>query len=303
MASWVTDGSDEFTINGNVVTCMGGDVNAFNVIWQDGEGVSSGQHYWKIHFQALEGGGGVGFTSKDHFKKADACQSIMYSGDLISGGKNGNRCLVRNFGSKPVEGNVIGILAVFESVNLKVYIDVNGRSLGLAFNVPASTFKSIFPMVSFFYSGSAVCTKETNIPNITSWTPATFTGFEGEWKLTKFDDTVITIEDAPRAKFVWKHEGQYEWYVDRLRTKLTFANGMWQADAVVSPGKSRNIERRESENAIRTLMANVRTIKVDGDGTLSVRSDTTSTIWIRHDVAPVPFVGEPFGASKSNEEI
>lgn len=304
MAYWYTDGSDDFTIDGDVATCLGGKVSAFNVLWRDGDdGVTSGRHYWRIELQALDGGVGIGLTSMEHFRKGDACRSIMYSGDLITGGINGSNCLVENFGSKPQVKDVIGILAVFEGVNLRVYFDINGRSLGLAFEVPASTFKSVRPMVSFFFSGSAVCTKVRNVPDITVRAPNVFVGFEGEWKLTKFDDADITVADAPRAKFVFLEAGKYQWYVDRLRTTLTFVNGMWKADAVISPGKSRNPERREEEKAIRSLMAEVRIIEIVKNGMLSVRSETNTSLWMRIVSVHEPFVGEPFGPSKSNEEI
>lgn len=303
MASWYTDNSDEFTVNGNVVTCMSGRVSAFNAMWRDGDGVSSGRHYWRINLQALEGGAGVGITSKEHFRKGDFCHSIMYSGDLINGGINGSRCLVAQYGPKPEENDFIGILAVFEGVNLKVYFDINGKSLGLAFDVPASTFIAISPMVSFFFSGSAVCVKETTIPDITVRAPDVFTGFEGEWKLTSFDDTDVTVGYAPRAKFVFVEAGKYEWYVDRLRTTLNFVNGMWKSDAVISPGKTRNPERREEEKAVRTLMAEVRMIEVRNNGQLSVRSETNSSIWNRIVTVPEPFVGQPFEVNRSNEQL
>lgn len=82
MACWITDGSDRFTINGNVVTHVDYAYvdNVFNAMWQDG--VSSGEHYWKIHFPILESGAGVGLSLKDHFKQGYTCETIKYMGNL-----------------------------------------------------------------------------------------------------------------------------------------------------------------------------------------------------------------------------
>lgn len=67
MACWISDGSSGITINGDIVIH---DVNnrkgvwpddLFNCMWQEGDGVSSGKHYWKVNFQKLEEGGGAYF--------------------------------------------------------------------------------------------------------------------------------------------------------------------------------------------------------------------------------------------------
>ncbi|KAJ6645842.1 hypothetical protein Bhyg_01051, partial [Pseudolycoriella hygida] len=82
MVHWFTDGSTGFTINGNVVTFDDekGDNNIHNAMWLEGDGVSSGKHYWKIQFPTLADSAGVGLTSKNLFKKGYACKAIVYFG-------------------------------------------------------------------------------------------------------------------------------------------------------------------------------------------------------------------------------
>lgn len=293
--AWITDGSGGFVVNGNVVTLRDNVKvdNVFNAMWQEGDGVSSGEHYWKIHFTSLENdGAGVGLTSKNHFKKGYACNAIEYSGNL----SNGCGRLVGSFGPAPKEGDVIGIFAVFESDRLKVYIDVNGASLGLAFDVPASTFKSIYPIVSFKKSGSATCTKQTVIPNIIR-APTTFTGIEGDWKLTQFTNNGIRLTPHPyKTKISKKASEKYSWIVtvvNQMWTELSNVDGNWKTSGICSTLMDSDDESMQFENTVSSLMKQIKVIEVDGSGNLIVNSDTTSSIWTRYDATPSAFVGAP----------
>lgn len=297
MACWITDGSSGFTVNGNVVTHIDdqGVDNVFNAMWQEGDGVSSGKHYWKIHFQTLEDGAGVGLTSKDHFKEGYACKAIKYLGNL----SNSGGLLVGNFGPRPNVGDVIGILAVFEDDRLKVYIDVNEKSLGLAFNVPASTFKTIFPIVSFHKSGSATCTKQPETPNITGRASTTFTGIEGDWRLTNFQENgvILDLPCSPTSKIAKKETDKYSWHVkvvNGIRTSLSKEDGNWKTSGAFSTQMLGPPESMKVEHSVNRLIGEVKIIEIDGSGNLSVKSDKISTTWARYDSAPGPYVGEPF---------
>lgn len=297
MSCWITDGSSGFTVNGNVVTHIDdqGVDNVFNAMWQEGDGVSSGKHYWKIHFQTLEDGAGVGLTSKDHFKEGYACKAIKYLGNL----SNSSGLLVGNFGPRPNVGDVIGILAVFEDDRLKVYIDVNEKSLGLAFNVPASTFKTIFPIVSFHKSGSATCAKQPETPNITGRASTTFTGIEGDWRLTNFQENgvILDLPCSPTSKIAKKETDKYSWHVkvvNGIRTSLSKEDGNWKTSGAFSTKMLGPPESMKVEHSVNRLISEVKIIEIDGSGNLSVKSDKVSTTWVRYDSAPGPYVGEPF---------
>ncbi|XP_037041832.1 uncharacterized protein LOC119078427 [Bradysia coprophila] len=295
--AWITDGSDGFAVNVDVVTHVDnkGVDNVFNAMWQDGDGVSSGEHYWKIHFPTLESGAGVGLTSKDYFKKGYACRAINYLGNL----SNCGGLLVGNFGPRPKQADTIGILAVYEGDRLKVYVDENGTSLGLAFNVPASTFKSIFPVVSFHSSGSATCTKQTEIPKVTSRASATFTGIEGDWKLTNLEENAVVLDLPlkPTAKLTKIDTDKYSFNVhviNRMWTNLFKADGDWKTSGVCSTMIGGDPESMKFEDTVGSLIEKVKVVEVDAGGNLSVKSDTLSSTWTRYDSTPGPFVGEPF---------
>jgi len=297
MASWTHDGSSGFTINGNIVSYVDneGCDNVFNCIWQEGDGVSSGKHYWKIHFHTLENGAGVGLTSKDHFKQGYACKAIKYLGNL----SNGGGLLVGNFGPSPTAEDTIGILAVFEVDRLKVYIDVNGKSLGLAFDVPASTFKSIFPIVSFHKSGSATCTKEIDIPNNTDRAHTTFVGIDGDWRLTSFQENGVTLalQSSPTCKIKKLEGNKYSWHTkvcNNLGTTLLRDDGNWKTTGTRSTKMLGPPELMKLENLVSSLIEGVRSVEVEANESLSIKSETVSSTWTRYDSSPGPYVGEPF---------
>lgn len=287
---WITDGSVGFTVNEDVVSYVdkrGGD-NVFNAMWQEGDGVSSGQHYWKIHFPTLVGGAGVGLTSRKHFRKGYACDTIKYLGNLSDGGG----LLVFDFGPRPKQGDLIGILAVFEGDRLKVYIDVNNASLGLAFDVPASLFESIYPMVSFKESGSATCTKQMDIPNIKTRTPEKFTGIEGNWKLTRRNGGLKGSRTAT-TKIKKIDTDTYYWGVDVVnlhRYTLTKTNGNWKAIRDRSTKMGGDPASLAFEDSFMRSISHVTTFEIDVNGNLAIGSST----WTRYDATPEPYVGQPF---------
>lgn len=302
MVKWIPDGSTGFTVEGNSVTHTdeSGGGNVFNSLWDDGDGVTSGSHYWKIHFDSLESGGGVGLTSKDRFKEGFACRSLFYSGNLSTG----SALLVPNFGDSPKAGDSVGIYALFADDRLKVYIDLNGDSLGLAFDVPASTFDAVYPMVSFNTSGSASCQKESEPPNNTTRSATTVSGMEGEWKLKELlqenDEPVSISSDllsTLRTKLRKDGDNEYLWstaVVNNLITRLWSEDGTWKTAHVRSTRMSAAPEYMDVERRITSLIEGLSSIGVNDDGDLSVKSEALSSVWTRNDSAPSPFVGEPF---------
>lgn len=307
MVCWITDGSSGFTIKGNVVTHADdrGVDNVFNAMWRDGDGVASGEHYWKIQFHTLSHGAGVGFTSKDHFKQGYACNAIKYLGNL----SNGSGLLVGKFGPSPKAGDIIGILAVFVGDRLQMYIDLNQQSLGLAFDVPASTFKSIYPVVAFHKSGSATCTKESKIPNIRVRAPDDFTGIEGDWKLGYFEEKRIDPERfkqsgidseflvVPTSTITKSGPYEYSWHVqmvNNLSTTLSRKDGIWKTSNSSLTMMLGTPQSLKLEYEISSLIEEVKVVELDYRGDLIIKSDRIVTSWRRYDSTPAPFVGAPF---------
>lgn len=307
MGRWITaDGSSGFTIDGNILTYDVSHIeseaededydNVLNAMWQDGDGVSSGKHYWKFEFLSLDGEASVGLTSKDHFKRGYCIRAIEYLGNL----SNGYGCLIGNFGPAPKEGDVIGILAVFEDDRLKVYIDVNAISLGLAFSVPASTFKSIFPFVSFHEKGSATCTKQLEIPNNTSRIDTIFTGIEGDWRLIDLKENGIASElpcsvTSKITKMPEPH--QYSWgvkVVNFFETVFSKVDGNWKSSIILTTLMNGEPEAMKLEYSIGSLVKEVKAFELDENGNLLIQSDKMSSTWTRYGAIPEPYVGELF---------
>lgn len=301
MAHWQPDGSSGFTVEGNTVTHIdeSGGGNVFNCLWNEGDGETSGSHYWKVHFDTLEDGGGVGITSADLFKQGYACRSISYCGNLSSGAA----LLVPTFGAPPCAGDTVGIFASFEDDRLKVYFDINGKSLGLAFDVPASTFSSIYPMVFFNTSGSAKCHKENERPSSIVRLCTAYTGIEGDWK---FQDLLqecqtplpISAELVPKLTTKLRKDGENEYVwstsvVNNIISRLWFEDGAWKTSQI-STRMIGSPEDMEVETKIIDLIGALSSITVDDDGNLTAKSETLSSVWTRYDGSPGPYVGEPF---------
>jgi len=302
MAQWLPDGSSGFTVDGNTVTHVdeSGGGNIFNCLWDEGDGVTSGSHYWKIHFDSLEDGGGVGLTSKDRFKEGFACRSLSFSGNL----SNGGALLVSSFGAEPIAGDTVGIFALFADDRLKVFIDLNGTSLGLAFDVPASTFDSVYPIVTFNRSGSANCQKLSDPPSSTTRTIAPFSGIEGNWKLKELlqeNEQPVTVSEDLQASLSTKlkkdGENEYVWctnVVNNIITRLWSEDDQWKTAHVQSTKMLGDPEHMDVESKIIDLITALSSINVNDNGDLSVKSDALSSVWKRYDATPDPFVGEPF---------
>lgn len=302
MSHWQPDGSSGFTVDGNTVTHIdeSGGGNVFNCLWDEGESITSGSHYWKIHFDTLEDGGGVGVTSKDFFKEGYACKSLSYSGNLSDGGG----LLVPSFGAPPCAGDTVGIFASFVDDRLKVYFDLNGKSLGLSFDVPASTLNSIFPMVFFNTSGSAKCHKENEPPGSIVRACTAFTGIEGDWKIKELiqeGDNPVTIPAELQLTLTTKlrkdGENEYVWFtsvVNNIITRLWLEDDKWKTSHNQSTMMLGTPEHMEVERNIMDLIGALSSINVDDNGNLSVKSDTLSSEWTRYDATPGAYVGEPF---------
>lgn len=301
--TWIPDGSPGFTIKGDVVTHIDDNVvnNVFNCMWQEGDGASSGKHYWKINFRTLDGGGGVGLTSKEHFGKGYECKGFCFNGNL----SDGSGLLVADFGPPPAAGDTVGILVSFEGARLRIFFDINGKSLGLAFNVAATRFTSVFPMVRFNHCGSATCGQEVEIPSLTKRVPITYAGIEGNWKLKHIhegSDTFVLqnlfvyLSHSPTTDIRKISEGKYSWFTEVLnsfRTTLSLTNGTWRTDYVSHTFIGPSAEVIQFEGKICDLMSNVKIVEVDGNGTLHIKSGTIITSWKRYNAAlPRCFVAD-----------
>lgn len=299
MPNWITDGSTGFTISGNSISFASEERGTvFNCMWLDDEiGVSSGKHYWKINFETLSVDGAIGLTSKDYFKQGWALKGLCYKGNL----SDGSALLVSKFGPPITAGDTVGILASFEDDRLKVYLDINGKSLGLAFDVPASSFKSVFPIVKFYASGSVTCRKEVEIPNLTDRVSPSFTGIEGDWKLIELKNENSTVDQAGiTSKLTKISENSYNWSIKTsglhrtlFSTRLLKEGQIWKTSDVRAI-TDRTGSAMSTYNIFENLMKMVKVVQIEHEDSLSIESEIISSKWIRYDPSPGPYVTNVF---------
>ncbi|OXA61698.1 Heterogeneous nuclear ribonucleoprotein U [Folsomia candida] len=195
---WVSDGSDEIVVEGSRVVCNVGPSsgsNVYNALWKEGgaedKGILQGKAYWKIALQDLkEGNLFAGVSDLAKFKKGWSCKGLLYGGNL----SNGGCLLVGNFGPWLKNNDVLGVFVDADESKIRVYFDVNGTSMGLAFDVPRQTLGNIYPMLHF--SGS-------DFPSITRQEDK-FEGLLGHWRyssgsfeVTGGDEPTFEIRGSP----------------------------------------------------------------------------------------------------------
>ncbi|CAF3729964.1 unnamed protein product [Rotaria sordida] len=187
--SWIIERSDDapsaITTQGNTVTCQKEDFydGPINVLWKD-PAEKSGQYYWQIEFLKLDKQGtvGVGLTTQDHFKAGYAIKFMEYNGNLTDGSAG----LVLSFGDCIKQGDNIGILLNLTDSEMKVYLFLNGRPLGMAFYVQAPFPKPLFPVISFNTNGKARIIHSQQVPTSLDRQEKQFNGIEGHWKLVDY---------------------------------------------------------------------------------------------------------------------
>jgi hypothetical protein len=148
--SWKTDGDSKSTVEGNALTCDPPEGNVANAIWSSG--IKDGKAYWKVKME--NGSAGclfAGITDLDKLKPGWAGKGLLYGGNL----SDGSGLLVGRFGPSLKAGDTLGILCEVTADVIRVYFDINGTSLGLAFDVPRATLgEEVFPSVHFSEKGT-----------------------------------------------------------------------------------------------------------------------------------------------------
>ncbi|CAF3655562.1 unnamed protein product [Rotaria sp. Silwood1] len=187
--SWIIEPSDSassaISIQGNTVTCQkeGFYGSPINVLWKD-PAENPGVYYWQIEFSQLDeqSNASVGLTTQDHFKAGYDIKAMEYNGNLA----DGNAFLVGSFGERIKQGDNIGILLNLTDSEMKVYLFLNERPLGLAFHVQAPFPKILFPVVSFSTNGEATIVHSKQVPTSLDRQEEQFDGIEGHWKLVDY---------------------------------------------------------------------------------------------------------------------
>jgi len=156
--SWIADNSSKLEINGNRLSCDDGFCSA---MWLDENCFSSGEHYWRIHFESDLLLMAVKLTNEETFLE-----------DIESGD---------NMHQEVKSGDTAEILASFSPGKLKAYFGNNNQSLVQLFDSNDKNI-SVCPAIKFYGPGKIKITKERELPPLTIRKDLiNIEGIEGQW--------------------------------------------------------------------------------------------------------------------------
>lgn len=147
--SWVVEQSENTSavnVNGNTITCTSnsGYGSPINVLYKDPAG-ENGQYFWQVEFPALDSQGGgsvsVGLTTDQGFRAGWGLKGMKYLGNL----SDGSSLLVQAFGDRIKQNDKVGLLLQLTDAELKFYIFLNDKPLGLAFHLKSPYPKPLYP--------------------------------------------------------------------------------------------------------------------------------------------------------------
>ncbi|RWS11936.1 hypothetical protein B4U79_17494 [Dinothrombium tinctorium] len=172
--------------------------------------IHDGTHYFEFTFE--KGDGFVGFTTKDHFAHGYRIRGLFYGGTLSDGSRR-----LGAFSRRVHEGDTVGLRIDLTSENVKVFVYLNGRSLGLAFDVNRGNITDLYPAIHTDEDAVVEIRKSDNYPTVTEYQPQVFSGIEGDFAFQEAVDDGKTVSTD-----VWKH------FVLSVRKKPKFSNSTVQ---------------------------------------------------------------------------
>ena len=147
--SWVVEQSENTSavnVNGDTITCTSdsGYGSPINVLYKD-PASGNGQYFWQVELPALDSQGGgsvsVGLTTDQGFRAGWGLKGMKYLGNL----SDGSALLVQAFGERIKQNDKVGLLLQLTDADLKFYIFLNDKPLGLAFHVQSPYPKPLYP--------------------------------------------------------------------------------------------------------------------------------------------------------------
>eukprot|EP01121_Diplochlamys_sp_Union-15-3_P022806 TRINITY_DN981_c0_g1_i3.p1 TRINITY_DN981_c0_g1~~TRINITY_DN981_c0_g1_i3.p1 ORF type:complete len:291 (+),score=48.52 TRINITY_DN981_c0_g1_i3:95-967(+) len=148
----------------------------YNALYKPSSGgFSSGRHYFEVEIHS--GDVKVGVTTETHFAPGWANRGLYYLGNL----SDGNALLISSFGPKIKPSDKVGVALELTDSSLKIYVIINGKSLGLTFFVSAPYPKPLFPAVSFSSPGEVTLSMPSKWPSI-EYEPDVEVGIGGSWE-------------------------------------------------------------------------------------------------------------------------
>lgn len=307
---WISDGSPGMYAEGNLlyVKPPATPMEPQNAFWQTREGMSSGDHYWKFTFDVVQGVDEIGVTSEALFGPGWNIKGLFYNSNLSNGGS----ALVTGFGPSIATGDIIGMLVSIQSDRVQMYLDINGISLGLAFDVPFATLEGpLFPAVRFADNGAVTIEEVIPPPQPQPRTQASFATYDiqGAWAIDPASvkcatpvDTAPPFGDKPLASIgIIKREGANpEANVYPVGMRVVNLISFFWSNPVGTDIWNTSVQRTTLmvgsplEDCLVALTLDPTYVFVAEDGRLNIEKGSLFAAWNRYNPAPTPFYGDPF---------
>eukprot|EP01121_Diplochlamys_sp_Union-15-3_P022805 TRINITY_DN981_c0_g1_i2.p1 TRINITY_DN981_c0_g1~~TRINITY_DN981_c0_g1_i2.p1 ORF type:complete len:289 (+),score=49.49 TRINITY_DN981_c0_g1_i2:95-961(+) len=265
--SWKVEDKKE-EISGGKLTVTDDRVKSstpYNTLYKPSSGgFSSGRHYFEVEIHS--GDVKVGVTTETHFAPGWANKGLYYHGNL----SDGSGLIISSFGPKIKPSDKVGVALELTDSSLKIYVIINGKSLGLTFFVSAPYPKPLFPAVSFSSPGEVTLSMPSNWPSIT-YEPDVDVGIEGSWDTRAIEDVAdhrirLYISPAGTNKYYLVFKVVNNILATMERTKRGwFFNRLALTETVVS-GKAAAVESFIQNIKLKDVVVEPEMLELKTDG-------------------------------------
>lgn len=285
-------------------------VNNFMCVEKDG--VSSGKHFWKVRFETLKSEVGVCLTTKKCIKNDYVTKGLCSHENL--GNNSPLRIDIDDIGAQLSAEDTVGFSTFLERDRFKVNVDVKGKSLRLNLKLPDTLFDTTSLLVTFKQiKSAATCTKGTDVMERQG---EIISSIEGDWILKNITENEVTsphdsvgIFGEPTIHFKPDNDENnekdlYKWSVEAKIDKVNYIwskfsknRKQWKTSNTKSNygivNKHYPTPDRMFMMKIFNLIKMVEIVKIESDGTLSIKSGNMATAWVRYDGPQVKHLIDP----------
>ncbi|XP_037029144.1 uncharacterized protein LOC119069223 [Bradysia coprophila] len=228
----------------------------------------------------------IGLSDLNKLAPGWGVKGLFYNGPNLS---DGSVLLMDNFGPKIKNGDKCSILVKLIESRMKVYIILNGKSLGLAFDVPEDTLDGIYPVVKFNGEGIAVEIEESRISDApTELEPVKPLIMEGNWTLHSLRQAAVLTKPNVTMKiseiYDRVHERAYRiriHAVNKFMGKLMEkSKSNWAGEIMDKTAKQGTASEMELETDISKHISAIRNVVLDTvKNELRLESAGSTSVW------------------------
>eukprot|EP01121_Diplochlamys_sp_Union-15-3_P010683 TRINITY_DN301_c0_g1_i2.p1 TRINITY_DN301_c0_g1~~TRINITY_DN301_c0_g1_i2.p1 ORF type:complete len:299 (+),score=54.55 TRINITY_DN301_c0_g1_i2:46-942(+) len=278
--SWKIADEHPVTITGSTLKVQPGEMftlyRALNALYlPSGGGVSSGKHFFEAQFNVESENIAVGVTSEKHFGSGYDLTGLMYHSNL----SDNNSLLVGGFGPSIGPKDKVGLVIDLTGTNLKVYVILNDRSLGLAFDIPPPFPKPLFPVITLKGPGEVTMTESSAIPPL-DYQPTVYSGIEGKWTTSGVPGVVNCAFTLEISKTDQPDEYNASFGVgNHVSGTLTKTDKGWSLSPGISTMMGVMGEMAKAESFVHSLTSKLKDVQIEGNDTLKLitTDDKTAT--------------------------